>query len=171
MKTLITTIILGLALISANVSAEQGKIAVVDMQQAIMMTDRAREQIKSMESEKEYAATLEKFEGLRNKLRDMQKEMEVEGKNWTEKQRMEFSQNGEFVRKEYELQAEKIKMKNQEIMRLIQKEMGETVRDTLKELIDAEGIDLVLDANLTFYAAPRIDLTNKLTEKLNEADK
>jgi len=157
-----------MAVLGMSTVAVAGEVAVVDLQRAVMSTDMARERMKELESQKDYAEALEKAEGLRKELVKMQEEAQKEGPTWTPEQQASFRNDLEFKRKAFELAAQKVQAENQVVFRSINKGMEEKVKDILTQIIEAEKISIVVDKNSTIFASSTIDITDKLTEKLNQ---
>ncbi len=147
------------------------RVAVVDLQAAVMRTDMAREQMKELESQREFAETQIKLESLKKQIMEKQEEAKKEGPTWTQDQWIAHRKSVEFLRKDFELAGQKIQAESQVVLRNIEKELGPKVQDVLKQLIDAERIDIVIEKNFTVYSSADIDLTVQLTDKLNEHGK
>jgi outer membrane protein len=153
---------------AAKTDAPKNRIAVIDLQRAVMMTTTAQEQIKALQSQKDYTETAKKAESLRQQLVKNQEELQKEGPSWTPEQRDSHLKEMDFLRKDFELAAQKIQSQNQELMHSIGKDMEPKVKQVLQQLIEADGISLVVDKAATIYTNSEIDITDKVIEKLNQ---
>lgn len=157
-------------LVSAGASAAEGaKVVVLDLQRAIMMTDVAREKMKALENQKEYAESQKKAEALRSELMRKQEALQKEGPTWSAEKRNNQLKDMEFMRKDFELAAQKLQAEQQELMRELMKSLEPKVKQVLEQLIKDQQINMVLEKNAAIYADRSADITELMVEKLNKA--
>jgi len=151
-----------------NTSSNAGsKIVVLDIQKAIMMTEVAREKMKALENKKEYAETHKKAESLRQQLIKKQEELQKEGPAWSADKRNSHLQDMDFMRKDFELVAQKLQADQQELMRELVKSAEPKIKQALDLIIKEQNIAIVLEKSATIFADRSTDITELLVQKLN----
>lgn len=167
-------IFLAAALMSVFVSslsfAAELKVRVVNIEQAILGTDVAKEEIKKIEADAEFKKNMAQIQKIQE-----------EGQKLTEKYKKDASmmsptevQELETKIKSKQADLEHLGKKVQEVranfMRGMMIRMNSDVTVAVKEIIDAEKIGLLLPANpqLILHADPSMDITPKVTDKLNK---
>lgn len=164
-----TAIILTLSLLAAPLALAADKVVVFDLQSAILNTDVAKKRIQEMQANAEFAGLQAKFESLRNDLQKMAKDAEKNAVTWTPEQTAEQRKKMEYARADLELVAKKLQAERNATGQRVLEELGPKAQAVLKDVIAAEGIGLVLSTQTAYYAEPSLDITAKVTEKLNKA--
>lgn len=174
MKTLkisfvvLATFLSTMALSADNVSSSAGsRIVVLDLQRAIMMTDVAREKMKALESQKEYSETQKKAESIRQQLIKKQEELQKEGPAWSTDKRNNYLKDMDFMRKDFELTAQKLQAEQQALVRELMRSAEPKIKQAMDQLIKEQSIAIVLEKNATIFADRSTDITEMLVEKLN----
>jgi len=143
------------------------KIVVLDIQRAIMMTEVAREKMKALENQKEYAETHKKAESLRQQLIKKQEELQKEGPAWSADKRNSHLQDMDFMRKDFELVAQKLQADQQELMRELMKTAEPKIKQAMDKIIKEQNISIVLEKSSTIFADRSTDITELLVQTLN----
>lgn len=156
-----------LSFVSVTAFSEATKIAIVDVQKALVLSDVAKKGLTKFE--KSSAKDL-------NKLKKMQKDL-VELKEKLQKNELVMS-DSEFNKlkskyeeqvTEYKFYAQKFQQQRQKVEQEILKELLPKAEKLLKKIIDDGKYDLVLQADRSVvFAKPRINLTKKLLDSLNK---
>lgn len=165
-KTLLV-VMLGMMSVSAMAADAATKVVVLDMQRAVMMTEAAREKMKALENQKEYLETHKKAEALRQQLLKKQEELQKEGPTWTVEKRNDQLKDMDFMRKDFELAAQKLQADQQELLRELAKASEPKIKQALDQLIKEQQITLVVDKNAAIFSDRSIDITEALVQKLN----
>jgi outer membrane protein len=164
----IVTISSSVALSADNaVAGGRGKTVVLDIQRAIMMTEMAREKMKALENQKEYSEIHKKAELLRQQLTKKQEELQKEGPAWSADKRNNHLQNMDFMRKDFELVAQKLQAEQQGLMRDLMKSAEPKIKQALDQIIKEQNITIVLEKGATIFSSPSTDITDLLVQKLN----
>ncbi len=169
MKVLATSLIL-LVFASANVMAASApKIAYVSVEKILTEAPQVQAVNDSM---------LERFGGRKTELQEMEKEINEMQENYkrnelvmTEDKLNELKNNvitkiQEFKQKEAVLQQEVATVRNQELAVLQQ-----SVRSIIEEIAKAEKYDLILTSEGVAYANEKLDISNKVLERMKKAFK
>ncbi|AFU98261.1 putative outer membrane protein OmpH [Simiduia agarivorans SA1 = DSM 21679] len=161
--------VLAIALLVAPVAMAADKVVVFDLQSAILNTDLAKKRIQEMQANAEFAGLQAKFESLRADLQKMAKDAEKNGVTWNPEQTAEHRKKMEYARADLELVAKKLQAEQKATAQRVLEELGPKAQAALKDVIAADGIGLVLSTQTAYYAEPSLDITAKVTEKLNKA--
>ena len=151
-----------------NVYAD-GKIAVFDLQQAILNTEAAQKQIKEFEAKAAFANLKAEFEAIRSELQAMDKDAQTNSVTWSEEQKGEHRKNMEYKRADLELVTKKLQQESQIVVQQIVQAHAQKAQAIIQELIQSEGIGLILNAQAVQYADSSYNITAKITDRLNNA--
>ena len=169
MKILATSLLI-LLFASANVMAASApKIAYVSVEKILTEAPQVQAVNDSM---------LERFGGRKTELQEMEKEINEMQENYkrnelvmTEDKLNELKNNviakiQEFKQKEAVLQQEVATVRNQELAVLQQ-----SVRSIIEDIAKAEKYDLILTSEGVAYANEKLDISNKVLERMKKAFK
>ena len=169
MKVLATSLMI-LVFASANVMAASApKIAYVSVEKILTEAPQVQAVNDSM---------LERFGGRKTELQEMEKEINEMQENYkrnelvmTEDKLNELKNNviakiQEFKQKEAVLQQEVATVRNQELAVLQQ-----SVRSIIEDIAKAEKYDLILTSEGVAYANEKLDISNKVLERMKKAFK
>src|SRR5690606_4552397 len=163
-------LILLAALFSASVMAET-KIAVVDLGAAIFGSDIAQSRQKELQGRSEYATLQAKYDSTAADIKALQKDAEAKSMTWSDDQKTEFQKKMEYLRADIELTARKLESEVRGLQNSIVRELQPKALEALQELVDQEGITVLLRSDAVLMAKPELNLTAKLTERLNSKTK
>lgn len=164
-KTLLFTLA---ALFAVTTAAAEGKIAVVDFGKAIFGTEVAKARLKQIESQSDYAALQAKYENTVADMKALKQEVETKGMTWSTEQTNEAQKKMEFLRADLELTTRKVQSEQKALQSSIVQELRPKAGEALQELIKEEGIVLLINAEAVVTVAVELDLTSKLTDRLNK---
>ncbi|MDO6562611.1 OmpH family outer membrane protein [Amphritea sp. 1_MG-2023] len=156
-------IILGMAL-SLNAMAE--KVAALSVQQALLSSkaaDAFREKLKTEFSSEQ--KQLIDLEAQVKKIQDtIKKGMGTQSKEVQDQQRVQFQKAyGEYQRLGQELQ-QKQRQREEGFLKDMRPKLDAVIRD----LIETEGYDMVVNKQATIYVKPELDITPRVVELLNK---
>lgn len=146
-----------------------GKVAILDLQAAVLSTEFAKKEIAALDKNPQYAAMKAKLDGLAADMKKLQTEAEKDGMTWSAEKQAEHRKKVEYIRADYELEGKKLQAEQQAVVQHVMQTLGPKVRAALEQLTESEKIGLVLNAQAAMYASPAHDITPKLTEMLNKA--
>ena len=158
-------IIAFIAAATINLAVAADKVAVVDMERALFLSDAATAAVK--EFEKANQSDIDKLKSLQEDLMAAQKRVETEGDIMSDDQRRELKNEVEQKTQEYQFYGRKLQQLEEKWKRdLFNKQLPE-LEKTLKALIDEKGYDVVLNAQAVIFKSPDADITKLLLERLN----
>lgn len=167
-KTLLFTLA---TLFAVTVTAEDGKIAVLDFGKAIFGSEVAKTRLKQMQGESDFAALQAKYENTVADMKALKKEVESKGMTWSAEQSSEAQKKMEFLRADLELTTRKVQADQKALQGSLVQELRPKAGEALQELIKEEGIVLIINAEAVITVAGELDLTSKLTDRLNQKTK
>ncbi len=169
MKKIIQTLVVSAALaVSApSWAAAKDKIAVFDVQEAILSTNMAKDQMKAFEGRADIAKMIADAEKLKKDIISLRQEADKAGAKMTQEKAQDQKKAVEFKQADFELIVRKLNSERQAAGKKLMEEISPKLESVVKELVESEGIGLLLDRKASIHAEPAFDITNKVTEKLN----
>ena len=158
-------------LFAVTVTAEEGKIAVLDFGKAIFGSEVAKARLKQIQGESDFAGLQAKYEHTVADMKALKKEVESKGMTWSAEQSGEAQKKMEFLRADLELTTRKVQAEQKALQGSIVQELRPKAGEALQELIKEEGIVLIINAEAVITVAAELDLTSKLTDRLNQKTK
>ena len=152
-------------------NAAEGKIAVVDFGRAIFSSNVAKARLEQLKQQSSFATLQATIDSTTADLQALQKEAESKSMTMTKDQAAEFQKKVEYVKADRELALRKLKAEQQAFQGSIIKELRPKASEALQELIQEEKVALLLSAEAVMIAAPGLDLTAKLTDRINQKTK
>lgn len=171
MRTLIKSLLLAVTAsfcLTTTVHAAEGNIAVVDFGKAIFNTNVAKAKLDKKKKESGFTSLKKKYESTVTQLKALAKKAEGKSMTWSKEQLAEHQKKVEFLRADLELTTRKLQADQQELQSSIAAELRPKAAKALQEIIKEEKIVLLLSADAVVTVAPELDLTKKLTDRLNK---
>ena len=160
MKTMMKMIVVSAALMVTPLAfAAKDKVAVFDVQEAIL-----KSQMKAFESRSDISKMISDAEKLKKDITALRSDMK--GSDAQEKQK-----SAEFKQADFELIVRKLNSERQATGKKLMEDIGPRLETIVKNIVEAEGIGLLLDKKAAIHADPSFDITAKVTEKLNASGK
>lgn len=142
------------------------KIAVVDTQQALVESEEAKSLLEKhrLELEKEESAVRAMADQLRSGQERLQKDAEV----MSAADRRAQQKKLEDLQIDYQFRVNKLQKEITDRQNEILQQLLPKVNAVLKDLIELEGYDVIMERSSLRYANPKHDITRRVTEKLND---
>ena len=144
------------------------KIAVLDIQRAVFASSFAQSEGKAQEESADFVAIAAKLEGAQSDFQAMAKELEEKGVTWSPEQRADHQKKMAYIKEDAELAAKKIQTERQQLAQRIMQKIQPSLDEAVKELIEEEGINILLRAEATLFRGPENDITAKVADRLNK---
>ena len=148
--------------------ADSPKIAIIDVQRALLNTDTARLRLKEMETNKNYVEARNDMREIEESLRSMQQEIGKEGTTWSAEKKQEQLTKLQYKQADWEKKKKKVVAEQQAVQKRLAEEMNAQVEEALVKIIEEENIGLLLDSRAVIHATVDFDISDKVTQKLNE---
>lgn len=165
-RTISSLAVVFMCMLTAPVFAAD-KIAVVDIGRAIFSSEVAKARQKQLQGATEYSQLQVKYDSIAADVKALQKEIETKRMTMSKEQGAEYQKKMEYLRADYELVARKLQAEMKVLQNSIMEELQPAVQSSLKELIEQDGITVLLTREAVISVSPEMDITNKLIERLN----
>ncbi|MEY2909513.1 MAG: hypothetical protein RLZZ602_2036 [Pseudomonadota bacterium] len=149
-------------------ASAQGKIAVVNLEEAILQTDFAQKELAKFEENEDFAADKAEFEGLREELDKLVQDFQRDQAAMSEEQKVAARQKLASKQADIEYVAKKLQAMQQQNAQRVFQEMAPKARQVLSDVIATEGIGLLLQQQTVIHADLGYSITAKVTDKLNQ---
>ncbi len=147
----------------------QGKIAVVDLQEAMLQTDLAQKRLKEVRDQEDYKSDKAEFDRLKEEFDDIVKKFQKDAAVMSQEQQVAARQKLASKQADLEHVTGKLQKAEQAAGQALLQEMAPKVQEVLRELIATEGIGLLLQRGSVIHADAGYSITAKVTDKLNQA--
>jgi len=153
------------ALLMNAAVAEGTKVAVVDMERALFLSEAAKTSIKQFE--KDNNDSISKLKSLEQQLRDLQEKVQKNADVMSDDERRNSANDFEEKKTEFQFFAKKLQQMEQKWKREFFQTQLPELEKLLKAIIDEAGYDVVLQSGAAIYVSPKADITKLLIERLN----
>ena len=164
LKFLIATIALALPALSWA----QGKIAVVDLQEAILQSDAAQAALDQVRTQRDYSEDKAEFDRIQDELEALVNEFQKDAAVMSQEQQMAARKRLASKQADLEHVTGKLQQAEQQAGQAILRQMSGEVQEILRDLIQSEGIGLLLQRQAVIHSDPGYSITSKVTDRLNQ---
>lgn len=152
-------------LFSASSVAADLNIAVLDTQRALVESEEAKTLVDKINRElKQEEADAKK---LSDEIRTMQEKLNKDGEVMSASEKRKTQKSIEDKQIDLQFMVNKLQKELNDRRQELLQQMVPKVDAVLKDLIELEGYDFILERGSLRYANPKHDITRKVTEKLN----
>ena len=146
----------------------QDKIKVVDVQGAILQTDMAQKRLGEIREQADYKKNKAEYDRIKSEgealLKTFQKDAAVMSKDQKDAAQKKLS----AMQEDLDHVTGKLQQAEQSAGQALLQEMAPKVQDVLREIIEKDGIGLLLQRNAVVHAEPSYSITAQVTDKLNQ---
>ena len=157
---------LTLAAISQGASAQDTKIGILNPLRALFASDAAA--VIQQELEAELAPDQERATELSEQLGTLAEQFQQNEATMTEEEKRRMNSNAQDLQVQLQLIQERVQTALNERNQLFLESMQEQLATAVSDVVAEGGFDLVLNADGAPYFAPVLDITARVTAKLNE---
>ncbi len=148
-----------------------GKIAVLNQQQAFMNTDLAQQRFKALEQTESYKKSFSELEALEKQGQDLLAKLKKDAAVMSDTQKQEAGKKLNDLQADAQHLAKKLQEARQQEFQKVVRELGPRYQKMLSELIKSEGIGLLLSQEAgVMFVDSSYDITAKVTDKLNRGE-
>lgn len=167
-RLLATLFLTPLLALSAPAALAEVKIAIVDVQGAILQSEEAKRLLQQIQTE---------FQDEENEIRQIQSDaaamlerMQKDSEVMSEAERRRLQQQIESKNNDFVFFRQKLQRQVEERQQELFSGINGKVQKAIEELVKSEDYDLILPRQAALYVNPVYNITRKVTEKLNELD-
>lgn len=157
---------LAMAAISQGALAQDTKIGVLNPLRALFASDAA--QIIQQELEADLAPDQERATALSEQLNALAEEFQQNEAIMSEDEKRRMNSDAQDLQVQLQLIQERVQTALNERNQLFLENMQEQLANAVSEVVAAGGFDLILNTESSPYFAPVLDITARVTAKLNE---
>jgi outer membrane protein len=160
-----------LAVVALSVSTfgwAEGKIAVVDVQGAILQTDVAQKRIGEIRNQDEFKKNKAEYDRLKAEGEALLKKFQKDAAVMSQEQKVEAQNKLGSMQDDLDHVTGKLQQTEQAAGQALLQEMAPKVQEVLREIIEKDGIGLLLQRNAVIHAEPSYSITAQVTDKLNQ---
>ena len=162
-------IIASLALVSLpTLAAAQGRIAVVNLEEAILQTDEAQQRLNGLRETEDYKSDKAEFDRIQEERETLIKELQNDLAVMSAEQQQAARKRLANKNADIEHVLRKLQQAEQQLGQELLAEMTPKVQAVLRDLIQSEGIGLLIQRNAVIHADNGFSITAKVTDKLNQ---
>jgi len=159
-----------LSLVSGAVLA-QGKVAVLNLEEAIFNTEAAKEQFNALRQTADYNKNKKEAEDLKKQYDQLAEQFNKDREVMSAEQEAEQGRKLNELRTDLEFVAKKLQQAQAEVAQRVMRDMSPRARQAIGDIVKADGIGLLLNAQAAMHADAGYDISAKVTDKLNQAKK
>ena len=168
MFNLLKVCVLAVAFALPSLAWAQGKIAVVNLQEAILQSDVAVKRLNEVRNGEDYKSDKAEFDRLKGEFDELVKEFQKDAAAMSQEQQVAARQKLASKQADLEHVTGKLQQAEQLAGQTLLQEMSPKVQDVLRDLIATEGIGLLLQRSSVIHADAGYSITAKVTDKLNQ---
>ena len=154
-----------LLLIAGPVAAEL-KIAVLDTQRALVESDEAKALL--AQAAQELQNEENEVKTLGESIMAIQERLQTDGEVMSPTEQRKLQKEIEDKQIDYQFQLNKLQKEVNDRRQELLQQMVPKIDAVLKDLIELEGYDIIMERGQLRYVNSKHDITRKVTEKLNE---
>ena len=145
-----------------------GKIAVVDVQDAILKTDVAQKRLGEIRSQADYKKNKAEADRLKSEGEALFKTFKKDEAVMSLEQKSAAEKKLSGIQDDFRIVVEKMQQAEQSAARELLQDMAPKAQEALRDIIKAESIGLLLQGNAVIHAEDSYIVTTKVTDKLNQ---
>jgi len=153
-------------LLAAGTAAAELKIAVLDTQRALVESEEAQNLL--AQAEKELQEEQEEVTGLRDEIEALQQRLQTDGEVMSAAEQRKVTKDIEDKQIDFQFLVNKLQKEVNDRRQDILQQMVPKIDKVLKDLIELEGYDVIMERANLRYVNSKHEITRKVTEKLNE---
>ncbi len=144
------------------------KVAVVDVQQVVLASDAGRQGMKEVEKHPQFAPIKAKFENAEAELKTLDEQLKNEGLTWGEDKKKEHREKMATLAKERQEHMQNLTRMQESAFMQILKALEPRIGMALEQVMQTEGIELIIDSKAAVLKTPTADITAMVVDRLNK---
>ena len=162
-----TLLVAAAALTMVSLPVLAGNVAVADSQTAIMATDAAKKTFDKLNTDMK--PQRDRLDTLRKDIAGFEEKFQKNASVMSEKDKRDLQKQAEAKINEFKSLADAVQKRAQEVQQDMLKSLIPKTEVVVEELRKAGNYDIIIEKKNVIFADPSVDLTKKITEKLNAA--
>lgn len=142
------------------------KVAVLDAQAALWASEDAKKAIEKFKGD--IKVQQESMSSLKKELDELQARFQKDGSVMAEKDKKALQEKADSKFRQYQALAQAVQEKNQKMQQEVINALAPKMEKAIDDIQKASAYDLILNKKEVLFALPALDITKKVTEKLNQ---
>lgn len=168
MKRLFKSILVAVSVTLSMTAMAEGKIAVLNAQQAIINSEVAQNRLQALRAETSYADNRKELEALGKSYQEIVAQLQKDAAVMSPEQQQAEAKKIQEKRADIEHVQRKLQTAEQELLQAVAKELSPKLQAAVQQLIESEGIGLLLNQQAAMHVDSSYNITAKVTDKLNQ---
>lgn len=168
MSKLLKIALVAFALCLPALTWAETNVAVVDVQGAILNTDFAQQRISEIRDQGDYKKNKAEYDRLKSEGEALLKSYQKDAAIMSAEQKTASQQKLTSMQEDLDHVTGKLQQAEQVAGQALLQEMAPKVQEVLREIIETDGIDVLLQRQSVIHAEPAYSITVKVTDKLNQ---
>ncbi len=168
MFKLIKVVFVVLAFSVSTLGWAAGKIAVVDVQGAILQTDIAQKRLGEVRDKADYKKNKAEADRLKTEGEALFKTFKKDEAVMSLEQKSAAEKKLSGIQEDFRIVVEKMQQAEQSVARELLQDMAPKAQEVLRDIIKTDSIGLLLQGNAVIHAEDSYIITAKVTDKLNQ---
>lgn len=143
------------------------KVAVVNVQKAILDSENAQKLLKQIQDE--FKVEQDGIRKIETEITSLVERLRKDSEVMSDNQKRKLQQEIETKQSDYRYQGQKLQKRVEGRQQELFSGVDVKVQKAIEELVKADDYDLILPRQGVLYAGDLYDITRKVTEKLNKA--
>ncbi len=152
--------------LTAGVAWAELKIAVLDTERALAESEEAKVLLQQIQSELQKEQ--DEVRGLGEEIVALQEKLQKDGEVMSATEQRKVQKGIEDKQIDYQFLVNKLQKEVNDRRQELLGQMLPKIDKVLKDLIELEGYDMIMQRGNLYYVNSKHDITRKVTEKLNE---
>lgn len=153
------------AMLMLSAPAMAQKIAVADSQAALMNSEAAKKAVEKLQSE--LKVQRDRMAQLNGEIDALQARFKRDGAVMTEKDKKDLQKQAEAKVQEFQSLAQVVQKRTQDVQNDLLQRMIPEMEKAIDDLQKVNKFDVIIEKKNVIFADPAVDITKKITEKLN----
>lgn len=146
----------------------EGKIAVVDVQGAILQTEYAQKKLGEVRAKEDYKKNKAEYDRLQKEGEELLATFQKDAAVMSPEQKTAAQKKLSSLQEDLDHVTGKLQQAEQGVGQALLQEMAPKVQEVLREIIQKDGIALLLQRSAVIHAEPGYSITQQVTDKLNQ---
>jgi outer membrane protein len=155
-----------LFLFAATSAAAELKIAVLDTQRALIESEEAQALL--AQAQQELQAEQDQLQALNDEIVALNEKLQKDGEVMSPAEQRKLQKDIEDKQIDLQFLGNKLQKEVNDRRQELLQQMVPKIDVVLKDLIDLEGYDMIMERGSLRYVNSKHDITRRVTEKLNE---
>ena len=147
----------------------QQKIAVINIEAAMLNSDYAKESIKKLKEKSSYKSKLDEYARLRKEFQALNEDAKTNGLTWSDKQKLAHKEKIEAKVQVINQVGSQLEAENVAVEKGIQQELTPKIEKIVSEMIKEKELGLLINARASYFHTPDFDITTQVIERLNKS--